>query len=234
MRIPGTGSSPTPWNRGRATGGLVCRRPGASQQVGQPLLIGEEGIVAVALRFELPQRGLRAGRLQLPVQLLLQRPGEQHVPGHTDNHRLRGDLLEGGAELAVRRGDGPAVDGLAQQQERAYGKLLGEAAAMMIEILGYRRTLEPGHQSSEADVQLHPAAIGEHAQLPGAAHAGGHIAIAPAVTDQLALQMAGRGAPSVWSQARRDQSAAGSEPGAGRQRTPTIPPRLAPTKVTAV
>ena len=45
-------------------------------------------------RIELPQRRLRAGGLQLAVQLDLQRPREQHVAGHADDDRLGGDALE--------------------------------------------------------------------------------------------------------------------------------------------
>ena len=99
-------------------------------------------------------------------------------------------------------GDRSAIDGFAQDQERAHRKLFGESPAVMIEILGDGRPLEAGHQAAEPGVQLDAAAIREHAQLTGAAHAGGDVAVAPAVAHQLALQMAGRGAPAVGSQAR--------------------------------
>ena len=72
----------------------------------------------------------------------------------------------------------------------------------MIEVLGDRRPLEPGRELAEAGVELVAAAVGEHAELAGADHAGGDVAVAQAVAHQLALQMARRGAPAVGAQAR--------------------------------
>ena len=82
--------------------GVAAERAGAAQQLGEPVLIGEERVVAVE-RVELPQRRLRAGRLQLAVQLDLQRPRKQHVAGHADDDRVGGDPLERGAPARADR-----------------------------------------------------------------------------------------------------------------------------------
>ncbi len=137
------------------------------------------------------------------MQLDLQRPGEQHVAGHADHDRLGADARERVAHR-LRVGHRSAIDRFAQQQERLDRKALGESPAMMIEIFGHRRTIESRQQLSESRVQLVAAAIGEHAQLARPHHAGGDVAVAQAITHQLALQMARGRAPAVGAQPGRD------------------------------
>ncbi len=72
------------------------------------------------------------------------------------------------ARAARRVGaDGAAVDRLAEQQERLHREALGEAPAVMLEILGHRRPIEPGLELAEARVELVAAAVGEHARAGG-------------------------------------------------------------------
>ena len=85
------------------------------------------------------------------------------------------------------------------------GKLLREAAAVMLEISGDRRLVESRHQPAEADVELAAAAIGEHADLPRPPHAGRDVAVAQPIAHQLALHVPRRRAPAVGPQARRDR-----------------------------
>ena len=82
--------------------GLAAERAGAAQQFGEPVLIGQERVVPEH-RVERPQRRLRAGGLQLAVQLHLQRPREQHVAGHADDDGVGGDPLERRAQRPRRR-----------------------------------------------------------------------------------------------------------------------------------
>jgi hypothetical protein len=80
-----------------------------------------------------------------------------------------------------------AIDRLAQEQERLDRESLREPAAVMIEILGHRRPLEMRQQLAESRVQLIAAAIRQHPELPSPHHAGGHVAVAKAVANELAL-----------------------------------------------
>jgi len=151
-------------------------------------------------RLELPQRRISAGRLQRAVQLDLQGPGEQHVAGNADDDRFRVDARARVAHR-LRVAHRFAIDRLAQQQERLDRKALRESSSVMIEILGHRRTLEVGQELAEPGVQLVAAAIGQHAELPRAHHAGRDVAVAKAVAHELALQMPRGRAPTVRPQA---------------------------------
>ena len=186
-----------------ADGRRAAERAGAAQQLGQPVLIGQEGVVAVE-RVERPQRRLRAGGLELAVQLHLQRPRKQHVAGHADDDGVGGDPLEQGAPGARIGADCPAIDRLAEHQEGLHREALGEAPAVVLEVLGDRRPFEAGLERAEAGVELVAAAVGEHAELAGPAHAGGDVAVADGVADQLALQVPGGRAPAVGPQPGRD------------------------------
>ncbi len=168
------------------------------------------------------------------MQLHLQRPRKQHVAGHADDDRLGGDAFERLAQRGRARRDRSAIDRLAQQQERLDREALREAAAVMIEILGHRRPIETRHQLAEPRVELVAAAIGQHPELARAAHAGGDIAVARSVAHQLALQVTRRRAPAVGAQPRRDADQLRAAFGCRTAKaTPTMPPRLAPTNVTA-
>ena len=134
-------------------------------------------------------------------------------PGTPTTMRLGGDRLERRAQRGAVVGDRAAIDRLAEQQERAHREALGEAAAVVIEIRGDRRPLEPRRQLAEPRVELVAAAVGQHAELAGADHAGGDVAVAQAVAHQLALQVARRGAPAVGPQAGGD----GDQPRAARR-----------------
>ena len=207
-----------------ADGRRAAERAGAAQQFGQPVLIGQEGVVTVE-RVERPQRRLRAGGLELAVQLHLQRPRKQHVTGHADDDGVGGDPLEQGAPGARVGADRPAIDRLAEHQEGLHREALGEAPSVVLEVLGDRRPFQAGLEHAEAGVELVAATIGEHAELTGPAHAGGDVAVADRVADQLALQVPRRRAPAVGPQARGD----GNQPVAafadGAPRTPRRPSR---------
>ncbi len=196
---------PTPSNRGRlACTRLATERSGAAQQVGQAFLIREKRVVSV-LRFKDPERRVGAGRLELAVELDLQRPRKQHVAGHADDERFGGHLFERLPQRLSVGGNRSPIDRFAQEQEGLDRKTLGEAAAVMLEVSGHRRLVESRHQPAEADVELAAAAIGEHADLPRPPHAGRDVAVAQAIAHQLALQVPRRRAPAVGPQARRDR-----------------------------
>ena len=135
-------------------------------------------------------------------------------------------LLERCAQRRRRRRQSiRAIDRLAQQQKRLDRETLGEAPAVMVEIFGDRRPIEPGRQLAEARVELVAAAIGEHAELTRAAHAGGDVAVAQAVAHQLALQMARRRAPAIGPQAGRDRDQLARSARDGARQTPRPPCR---------
>ena len=177
-------------------------------------------------RVERPQRRLRAGGLQLAVQLDLQRPRKQHVAGHADDDGVGGDPLEQRAPSAARSvADRAAIDRLAEQQERLDREALGEAPAVVLEILGDRRPFEAGLELAEAGVELVAAAIGEHAELARAAHAGGDVAVADG--RRAPARAAGAASPCPSRRAAgppRWRSAARSARG-GAPRTPRRPCR---------
>ena len=203
IRSSRTGSMPTPSKRGRGAGvGRAAERAGAAQQLGEAVLIGEKRVVSVD-RVERPQRRLRAGGLQLAMQLHLQAPREQHVAGHADHDRVGRDAFEGGPARVRIDADRAAIDRLAEEQERPHREAFGEAAAVEVEVVGHRRPVEAGREAAEAGVELDAAAVGEHAELARADHAGGHVAVLQAVAHQLALQMARGRAPAVGPQAGR-------------------------------
>ncbi len=148
-------------------------------------------------RVERPQRRLRPGRLQLAVQLDLQRPRKEHVAGHAHDDRVGRDALERRAQRAGVGADRAAVDRLAEEQERLHWKTLGEAATVMLEVIGHRRPVQAWLELAESGIELDAAAIGEHAELARPAHAGGDVAVADPVADQFPLQMTRGRAPPV-------------------------------------
>ncbi len=152
-------------------------------------------------RIELPQRRLRAHRLQLAMQLHLERPRKQHVSRHADDDCFRCDLRERGADALRIVAERRAVDRFAEQQKRAHRESFGEALAVIIEIFRDRRTLQSRHELAEAGVELVASAISQHAHLTRPAHTGGHVAAAQPVAHQLALQVPCGGAPAVRSKA---------------------------------
>ena len=84
----------------------------------------------------------------------------------------------------------------------------GELLAVMIEIRGHRRLRELRCEHAKARVELVAPAVREHAELARADHAGRDVAGAQTVADELALEVARRGAPAIGPEARRD----GDEP----------------------
>src|SRR5580704_8099722 len=75
----------------------------------------------------------------------------------------------------------------------------------MLEVLGDRRMHELRTEHAEPRVELVAAAVGQHAELARARHAGRDVAGALAVAHELALQVARRSAPAIRPHARRDR-----------------------------
>ena len=94
--------------------GLAAKGARTAQQLRQPVLVGQEGVVAVD-RVQRPQRRLGARGLQFAMQFHLQPPREQHVAGDADHDRVGRDAFECGAERPRIGADGPAIDRFAQE-----------------------------------------------------------------------------------------------------------------------
>ena len=142
MRISRTGSTPTPSKRGRdarlAAAGQTRRRRAAGP------------------RADPDRRGTRRGRRAIRASTATsarRRPAARDAArpaAPTGNSMSPGtpttmvSAVMRSQRVTHRRGiaDRCAIDRLAQQQERLDRKALGEAPAVMIEVLGDRRTLE--------------------------------------------------------------------------------------------
>ena len=97
--------------------------------------------------------------------------GNSMSPGTPTTRTSAVTCSSGGADRGRVVAERAAVDGLAEQQEGLDRESRGEAPAVVIEVLGDRRPLEPGHQLAEPGVELVAAAVGQHAELAGADHA---------------------------------------------------------------
>jgi hypothetical protein len=191
---------PTPSKRGRKREGRrgEGERPGLPQQCREPLLVGEEGVVA-EIGVELPEVGGRAHGLKLAMELVLERPGKEQVARHSHDVDVGANPLELFAQGLLAVGEGTAIDRLAEHQEGVDRESSGEPLAMMIEVASDLRALVAGRQPAEPRVELVAAAVGEHAELTSTRHPGVDVAVADAVAHELALQMPGRGAPAIRS-----------------------------------
>ena len=130
-----------------------------------------------------------------------------------------------GAPGARIGADRPAIDRLAEHQERLHREALGEAPAVVLEVLGDRRPFQAGLELAEAGVELVAAAIGEHAELAGAAHAGGDVAVADGRRGPARAAGAASPCPSRRAAGPPRWQSAGRSARDGAPRTPRRPSR---------